>query len=358
MVHGAQARSASGEDRSAAGSRLTSSLRRGLAVAGLAVVTAFPAAAVAPSVFASPSSSSATPLSSVTAPRPATAQYLISYRGNHGAGRAPADQRVVVGGSVRLSDNSFAREGYEFVAWNSRADGTGTGYLPGVTLTPQANVRLYAQWAPRTEVYLVTSAASQVFRAIDPALIGVQVNIYRDAADLDQDGEPTSPGTLEIRNHGVLIRTIPADPYDLTVVEIPSNLPLGRAEFTATFIPKGPIRKTITSDPVKFTVARASTVTKVTQRQQSLSAADQKKYRVRSAVSVSVQVAGRGTRTIAPGSVALTIDGKVTTLKLVNGRAKTALVPTAAGAMKIAATYRPSVDWWVRSTGWASISVR
>lgn len=353
MVHGSRAGSASdsGEDRRAAGSRRTSGLRRGLAVAGLALVTALPAAAAAPSVFAAPSS--ATPAS-----RSAAELYLISYEGNHGAGPAPADQRVVVGASARISENSFAREGYDFVGWNTSRDGTGTPYLPGATVTPTANVTMYAQWAPRTEVYLVTSAASQVFRAVDPALIGVQVNIYRDAADLCEDGEPTSPGTLEIRNHGVLIRTIAADPYDLTIVPIPSNLPLGRAEFTATFIPKGPAGKTITSDPVKFTVARASTVTKVTLRQQSLSAAGRKKYQVRSAVSVSVQVVGRGTRTVAPGSVALTIGGKVTTLELVNGRAKTALVPTAAGPRKIAATYRPSVDWWVRSTGWASITVR
>ncbi|WP_353648837.1 InlB B-repeat-containing protein [Nakamurella sp. A5-74] len=353
MVHGSQAGSASdsSEDRPAAGSRRASVVRRGLAVAGLAVLTALPAAAAAPSVFAAPSS--ATPAS-----RSAAELYLISYEGNHGAGPAPADQWVEVGAAARISENSFAREGYAFVEWNTRGDGTGTSYLPGATVTPTANVTMYAQWAPRTEVYLVTSATSQVFRAVDPALIGVQVNIYRDAADLDQDGGPTSPGTLEIRDHDVLIRRIAADPYDLTVLPIPSNLPLGRAEFTATFIPKGPARTTITSDPVKFTVARASTVTKVTLRQQSLSAADQKKYQVRSAVSVSVQVVGRGTRTVAPGAVALTVDGKVTTLELVNGRAKTALVPTPAGAMRIAATYRPSVDWWVRSTGWASITVR
>ncbi|MEJ7651259.1 MAG: InlB B-repeat-containing protein [Nakamurella sp.] len=301
----------------------------------------------------------AAPPGQVSVARSAADHHAVSYQGNKGDGTAPEVQIVPIGESVQLAENTFARDDYDFEEWNTRSDGTGTAYQPAATVTPTANLTLYARWTPHTEVQIYTSATSQVFRTTDPARIGVAVFTNADWWEpIPVDEDPPSPGTIQIRNHGVLMRTLPADPYGFTELAIPTNLPLGRTEFTATYIPNDPSRKTITSDPVRFTIARASTVTRVTLRQRTLSAADQKKFKVRSGMTVSVQVAGVGTRTVAPGSVALTIGGKVTMLKLVNGAAKSALLPTAAGVKSVVATYRPSLDWWVRSTGRAAVTVR
>lgn len=48
--------------------------------------------------------------------------------------------------TVTLPECGFARPGFNFVEWNTEADGTGTGYLPGDTFAVTENVTLYAIW--------------------------------------------------------------------------------------------------------------------------------------------------------------------------------------------------------------------
>ena len=44
---------------------------------------------------------------------------------------------------VTVNNNSFTREGYSFVQWNEKADGTGKSYTPGDTFNmPSGNVTL------------------------------------------------------------------------------------------------------------------------------------------------------------------------------------------------------------------------
>lgn len=45
-----------------------------------------------------------------------------------------------------LSANSFTREGYNFLNWNTAADGTGDSYADGATVNLTENTTLYAQW--------------------------------------------------------------------------------------------------------------------------------------------------------------------------------------------------------------------
>jgi len=49
----------------------------------------------------------------------------------------------------------YVRTGYDFVGWNTAADGSGTSYAPGSTFTMgTGNVTLYAQWTPSIELLL------------------------------------------------------------------------------------------------------------------------------------------------------------------------------------------------------------
>ena len=45
-----------------------------------------------------------------------------------------------------VSKNLFSKVDYTFDSWNTAADGSGTKYMPGSTITMNGNVDLYAQW--------------------------------------------------------------------------------------------------------------------------------------------------------------------------------------------------------------------
>ena len=41
---------------------------------------------------------------------------------------------------------TFTRDGYEFIGWNTKADGTGSSYSDGQEISVKENITLYAQW--------------------------------------------------------------------------------------------------------------------------------------------------------------------------------------------------------------------
>jgi len=75
--------------------------------------------------------------------------YYVAYNANGGSGSMNR-QRLVLEEQGVLTANAFWREGYEFVGWNTRADGMGSNYADEeavINLTEgNATIRLYAQW--------------------------------------------------------------------------------------------------------------------------------------------------------------------------------------------------------------------
>ena len=69
----------------------------------------------------------------------------VTYWANGGTGSAEA-QTLTKGTAVTLSANPFSRSGYRFTGWNTAADGSGTAYTEGQTVTPDTDLALYAQW--------------------------------------------------------------------------------------------------------------------------------------------------------------------------------------------------------------------
>ena len=55
-------------------------------------------------------------------------------------------QTVYAKTDTELNANSFTREGYNFLNWNTAADGTGDSYADGATVNLTENTTLYAQW--------------------------------------------------------------------------------------------------------------------------------------------------------------------------------------------------------------------
>ena len=75
------------------------------------------------------------------------ARYTVSYNGNGStSGTAPTTVTVDSGGSTTAAANPFTKTGSTFTGWNTAANGSGTSYAVGATITPTSNITLYAQW--------------------------------------------------------------------------------------------------------------------------------------------------------------------------------------------------------------------
>ena len=83
-----------------------------------------------------------------TAQYSATARvfYTITFNANGGEG-GMEPQRFEVGVDTALNTNTFTREGYKFIGWNTAADGSGATYADaGAILELTGDMTLYAQW--------------------------------------------------------------------------------------------------------------------------------------------------------------------------------------------------------------------
>ena len=79
--------------------------------------------------------------------------YTVTFDPNGGIGGM--DQQIVTrGAKTGLVGNTFTREGYDFIGWNTQADGKGTSYEDKATVTFGNSLTLYAQWKQR--IYKVT----------------------------------------------------------------------------------------------------------------------------------------------------------------------------------------------------------
>ena len=61
-------------------------------------------------------------------------------------GKMASIEATMKGDSIKLPANAFTREGYAFVGWNTKADGSGTEVHDRATIKVNASVTLYAQW--------------------------------------------------------------------------------------------------------------------------------------------------------------------------------------------------------------------
>ena len=87
--------------------------------------------------------------------------YTVTYDGNGASGgQVPAAQTCAYGSSITVSGNTgnLTKDGFKFVGWNTKSDGTGQDYKPDDSLTVKGAVVLYADWVIQTKhtIYIST----------------------------------------------------------------------------------------------------------------------------------------------------------------------------------------------------------
>ncbi len=78
--------------------------------------------------------------------------YTVAYNGNGATGGSTASSTHTYNVAKALTTNGFTRTGYTFAGWNTKADGTGTNYTNGQSVTnlsstQGATITLYAKWS-------------------------------------------------------------------------------------------------------------------------------------------------------------------------------------------------------------------
>ena len=74
-------------------------------------------------------------------------EIIVKYDGNGSTSGSMERQIVVKGESFELPENQFGRsDGYQFIGWNTKEDGTGESYPDGETVRFTEDTTLYAQW--------------------------------------------------------------------------------------------------------------------------------------------------------------------------------------------------------------------
>ena len=71
----------------------------------------------------------------------------VTYDANGSSGTM-SPQGFVKNTASALTANTFTRSYYTFTGWNTKADGTGTSYQDGASVSLTENTTLYAQWRP------------------------------------------------------------------------------------------------------------------------------------------------------------------------------------------------------------------
>lgn len=99
--------------------------------------------------------------------------YNVTFDANGGTGTM-AEQTASHNVAAELVENAFTRAGYNFAGWNTSADGTGTPYADGASVTLTAPLTLYAQWTSKA-LYTVSGTVKQG----DAAVSGVMLRLVQ-----------------------------------------------------------------------------------------------------------------------------------------------------------------------------------
>ncbi|PKM38579.1 MAG: hypothetical protein CVV04_14460, partial [Firmicutes bacterium HGW-Firmicutes-9] len=108
--------------------------------------------------------------------------FTLSYDGNGGlAGGNPSySSTKTMGTSFTVDANTFTRDGYYFLGWNtdSAATAADANYAPGSSVVmPSSNLTLYAVWAEKTALTLTANSATRNYDGSVKSVSGITPSI-------------------------------------------------------------------------------------------------------------------------------------------------------------------------------------
>lgn len=174
----------------------------------------------------------------------------VKYNANGGSG-APGDQTGVATSAMTLSSTIPTREGYRFLGWNTKADGTGTNYAAGSSYPAQnPTVTLYAKWQVLLNINVTSATRCTSNGTPDP--LGSYCNVQWNWENGDgSQVEPlftvtttpaTSTGTVEVEvpdsvgAEEVLLSGIgPQTEYTITVAGVTIGTSTATASLPKTY---------------------------------------------------------------------------------------------------------------------------
>lgn len=115
---------------------------------------------------------------------------IVTYTITFHNGEDTKTQTVNEGEETKLEANTFEKEGYVFIGWNTKEDGTGDSYPDEGTITPSEDLDLYAQWQMLGDVngdeeVTITDVVAIINYLLDPT----SAKFNEAAANVDgQDG--------------------------------------------------------------------------------------------------------------------------------------------------------------------------
>jgi hypothetical protein len=117
----------------------------------------------------------------------------VTYDGNgNTGGTVPASQLETIGSSVTLATNTGAlvKTGNTFAGWNTLANGTGTSYAAGASVTFDGSLPLYAKWTTGTlSVNFISITASRKTANVQVNWkVGNEINIDHYEVERSVDG--------------------------------------------------------------------------------------------------------------------------------------------------------------------------
>lgn len=92
--------------------------------------------------------------------------YTVSFNHNGGAGYM-GPEIIEYGSMFTVPDSTYTRSGFDFVNWNTAADGSGNGYDPGDQIAIMNDLTLYAQWRSQFTYSIGTYDVDETNKYID-----------------------------------------------------------------------------------------------------------------------------------------------------------------------------------------------
>ncbi len=102
--------------------------------------------------------------------------HKVHFYGNGGLGTM-SDQTVDEFVPTPLNANTFTREGYAFVGWNTAANGSGVTYYDGASVTLLQDLTLYAQWDLTYSITCLTVEHGTISTSVTEAAEGAVVTL-------------------------------------------------------------------------------------------------------------------------------------------------------------------------------------